>query len=62
VKNKEVLYYLMPWPGPHEMSLTRTSEQLPTIDTQSSPDERQLWKVNRSFAGVFFSEAYEFDY
>jgi len=29
---------LIPWPGPHEMALRRTSVQLPTIETQSSPE------------------------
>jgi hypothetical protein len=33
--------HLMPWPGPHEMSFTRTSEQLPTMETQSSPARKR---------------------
>lgn len=36
----EHLRYLIPWPGPQAMSLIEILEELPTIETQSSPGKR----------------------
>lgn len=51
--------YLMPRPGPHEMALSRTSEQLPTIDTQSPP-ENDRWKHTETTAEFCLSEKIQF--